>query len=211
MMLYSDKNLLTWYNKYKENAISDIVSSYKAGKYQSTFRLIDERIAQITSDLFLLSRIDANRKYKAFKDVLSSKFNGSLIYQWWEDTHPFIYEDKLDDNGHLIGYKSTELVLPLADFSWFDYLLYVRDNILRGQKYKSQIGAQIYDNFCANNIEFARALEQSFQVTVWYYKKELKSRPNSDWVLSQKDLLFENNALITPREYYVRRLSSWVK
>lgn len=65
--------------------------------------------------------------------------------------------------------------------------------------------------FCANNIDFARAVEQSFQVTVWYYQKELKSHPNSDWVLSQKDLLFENNALISPREYYVRRLTSWVK
>lgn len=134
-----------------------------------------------------------------------------MIYQWWEDTHPFIYEDKLDGNGHLIGYKSTELVLPLADFPWFDHLSYVRDNILCGQKYNSQIGAQIYDNFCANNIDFARAVEQSFQVAVWYYQKELKSHPNSDWVLSQKDLLFENNALISPREYYVRRLTSWVK
>ena len=210
-MLYSDKDLLTWYNKYKENAISDIESNYKAGNYQSTSRLIDERIAQITSDPFLLSRIDASQKYKSFKDVLGGNFNGSLIYQWWEDTHPFIYEDKLDANGHLIGYKSTELVLPIADFPWFDHLLYVRDNILRGQKYNSQIGGQIYDNFCANNIDFARAVEQSFQVTVWYYQKELKSHPNSDWVLSQKDLLFENNALISPREYYVRRLTSWVK
>ena len=37
-MLYSDKDLLTWYNKYKENAISDIESNYEAGNYQSTSR-----------------------------------------------------------------------------------------------------------------------------------------------------------------------------
>ena len=61
-MLYSDKDLLTWYNKYKENAISDIESNYEAGNYQSTSRLIDERIAEMTSDAFVLGRSDASEK-----------------------------------------------------------------------------------------------------------------------------------------------------
>lgn len=211
MKLYSDKDLFIWYDSYKKKVLSDISSNYEIGNYQTASRLIDERTAQILSDPYLLCRLDASEKYKAFKDLLSQNFNGSLIYQWWEDTHPFFYADKFDGNGNLIGYNSTELVLPLADFPWFDHMTYVRDRIISGGKYNHQIGGQIYDNFCTNNLGFDKAVEQSFQVTVWYYERELKNHPDSHFVLANKELLFDNDSLITPREYYIRRLSSWVK
>lgn len=213
MMLYPDKDLYEWYNEYKKEMLSEIESNYQIGNYQTTSRLIDQRISALTKDPRLLCRIDASNKYKAFRELVSNKFSGSLTSQWWIDTHPFIYEDSYDKNGQIIGYKSTDLEPLVDDFEWLDHIIYVRDYILRGKKFTKLIGGDLYDKFSLTKDGFKKSVAQSYKVAVWYYNREFSTKSqsyDSSWKTRQQELLFNGEELISPREYYIRQLSTFL-
>jgi len=211
-LLYPDTDLQLWYNEYKKEMFSDIEANYQIGNYQKTSRLIDQRINSISSDPKLLYRIDASNKYKAFKSQISNKFRGGLTYQWWIETHPFVYKEYFNRNGQLIGYTGTNLE-PLADeFKWLEHIKYVRNHILRGKKFTSYVGGDLFDNFSSSIDGFNKSVAQSYMVEVWFYNNELSTQSyDSNRMKRQKELLFNNGQLITPREYYIRRLSLFLK
>lgn len=213
MSLYSDSDLLTWYNEYKKSILEDIESNWKIGNYQIVSQLIDDRKRSMSTDASLLCRLDASDRYENFRQNITNKFSGSLICQWWLETHPFYYEDCRDGNGKVVGYRMTELDYPTEDFPWINHILYIRDNVLSGKRYTPEIGGKLFDMLSSNNLDFSKAVNQSYQLSLWYYHKELSSKPleaHSDWALSQRTLLLENNKPITPREFYIRKLSSWL-
>ncbi len=210
--LYPDKDIAIWYRDYQTQVCSDIESNYKCGNYQTASRLIDEKIRQISTDPFLLCRLEASENYKNAKQYVISNYSGTILSEWWFDTHPFFYEDCVDENGKLIGYKSTDLTLPVDDFPWIDHILFVRDNVLVNKKYTQEVGGNLFDQFCLNNNDFFKLIEQSYKVSVWYYQRELTSNNSysANYLSSQRKLLMENDSLITPREFYIRKLNVWL-
>lgn len=214
MDLYSDENLMAWYSVYEEKKLKEIEANWKSGNYLTVSRLIDERTMEICNDRQLLCRLDASDKYKKFRDSVIDKYSGQLLCEWWIDSHPFLYEDCLNEHGQVMGYKMTELKFPLESFPWIDHMMYVRNNILSGKKYTPEIGGKLFDYFSSGNAIFQESIAQDYQVEVWYYQKELSSKSSvssNNWMISQKELLYNQDSLITPREYYIRRLSSWLK
>lgn len=113
--------------KYADDIINKIDSSVEYGNFGSVLPMITQMAADVASDPRLLGRVQNNILHKqndAELDKLAA--NGKITEDtadFYKEINPYHYEDKIDDNGNVTGFKKwTPNETPVDDVDFVKFM-----------------------------------------------------------------------------------------
>lgn len=113
--------------KYADDIINKIDSSVEYGNFGSVLPMITQMAADVASDPRLLGRVQNNLLHKqndAELDKLAA--NGKITEDtadFYKEINPYHYEDKIDDNGNVTGFKKwTPNETPVDDVDFVKFM-----------------------------------------------------------------------------------------
>jgi hypothetical protein len=113
--------------KYADDIINKIDSSVEYGNFGSVLPMITQMAADVASDPRLLGRVQNNILHKqndAELDKLAA--NGKITEDtadFYKEINPYHYEDKIDDNGNVTGFRRwTPNETPVDDVDFVKFM-----------------------------------------------------------------------------------------
>lgn len=94
----------SWKTKYSDSIKEKIDSEAQFGNYANALTAATKAASDAFSNPALLGRYRANQEYKKFDEELSKRTDiGEDIKEWSRELNPYKYEDKVDENGRVVG------------------------------------------------------------------------------------------------------------
>lgn len=116
--LYNNPEMNKWFGEYKNKVKSQIDEAVRVGDYANAMTTAMKLAGDISEDTELLNRMKASTEYKGKVDEVHKMRMSNVISpeveEWWLDNNQFKYEDEVDTDGNIVGYKSySTLPVPV--------------------------------------------------------------------------------------------------
>lgn len=93
-----------WKAQYISDIMNKIDSAVLEGSYASALDTATKMAGDVLADPAVQGRVKAQQQYQAAKDaVMNNKNVNQITKDRWLEQNPYHYEDKVDDNGNIIG------------------------------------------------------------------------------------------------------------
>ena len=124
--LYNNPEMNKWFGEYKDKVKSQIDEAVRVGDYANAMTTAMKLAGDISKDTELLNRMKASTEYQGKVDEVHKMRMSNIISpdveEWWLANNQFKYEDEVDANGNVVGYKSySTLPVPVPTINPIEF------------------------------------------------------------------------------------------